>query len=76
MSIIIDLARILIFPGLIFALVLSLFLEWLDRKVYARMQNRVGPPFRQPLWDLIKLIAKTSSPTRDPFMYTVLPVLT
>ncbi len=29
-----------------------------DRKLTARMQNRVGPPIAQPLYDLRKLIAK------------------
>jgi len=29
-----------------------------DRKVTARMQNRVGPPITQPLWDLAKLLTK------------------
>ncbi len=78
MSIILDLVRILIFPGLLFTVVFSLFLEWLDRKLYARMQNRVGPPFRQPLWDLVKLISKEDiiPENANQFMYTVLPVLT
>jgi ech hydrogenase subunit B len=30
----------------------------LDRKLTARMQNRVGPPILQPFYDLIKLFAK------------------
>lgn len=30
----------------------------LDRKVTARMQNRVGPPVVQPFYDLVKLFAK------------------
>ncbi len=30
----------------------------IDRKLTARMQNRVGPPIAQPLYDLRKLIAK------------------
>lgn len=29
-----------------------------DRKLTARMQNRVGPPVTQPLWDLAKLLTK------------------
>ena len=30
----------------------------LDRKLTARMQNRVGPPILQPFYDLIKLFGK------------------
>ena len=30
----------------------------MDRKLYARLQNRVGPPWFQPLADFIKLVAK------------------
>ncbi len=29
-----------------------------DRKITARMQNRVGPPIVQPFYDLVKLMAK------------------
>jgi NADH-quinone oxidoreductase subunit H len=49
---------ILIFPGLLFISVLALFAEFLDRKIYARLQNRVGPPWFQTFADLIKLLAK------------------
>jgi NADH-quinone oxidoreductase subunit H len=49
---------ILIFPGILFLFVLALVGEYEDRKLYARLQNRVGPPMFQPLADLIKLVAK------------------
>jgi len=49
---------LLIFPGFIFLLSFGLVCEWLDRKVYARMQHRVGPPIFQPFADLIKLLGK------------------
>lgn len=49
---------LLIFPGFTFLLFFGLFCEWLDRKVYARLQNRVGPPIFQPFADLIKLLGK------------------
>ncbi len=50
--------QILIFPGLLFLFVFGLFAEYLDRKLYARFQNRVGPPWFQPLADFIKLLSK------------------
>ena len=34
---------LLVYPGFIFLLVYSTFCEWFDRKVYARLQNRMGP---------------------------------
>ncbi len=50
--------NILIFPGFLFLFVFGLWAEYFDRKMYARLQNRVGPPWFQPLADFIKLIAK------------------
>ncbi len=52
------LIKILIFPGLLFLFILSLIGEYYDRKLYARMQNRVGPPWFQPVADFIKLLGK------------------
>ena len=49
----------LIFPGFLFLSIrLGLFAEYFDRKLYARLQNRVGPPWFQPTADFIKLLAK------------------
>ena len=39
-------------------LVLGLALRWVDRKVTALVQWRVGPPWYQPLVDVIKLMGK------------------
>lgn len=49
---------IFLFPGLLFLFVYALFFEFLDRKIAARMQNRVGPPFFQPFADFIKMLGK------------------
>jgi NADH-quinone oxidoreductase subunit H len=48
----------LIFPGLLFASIGGGFLSWLDRKITARVQFRVGPPLLQPFYDFVKLLAK------------------
>ncbi|MDR3552345.1 MAG: NADH-quinone oxidoreductase subunit H [Clostridia bacterium] len=49
---------IIVFPGFIFLGILSLVAEFTDRKLNARLQNRVGPPWYQPLADFIKLSTK------------------
>lgn len=48
----------LVFPGLLFLVGYALVVEYVDRKLTARMQNRVGPPLFQPFADLIKILAK------------------
>ncbi len=49
---------LLIFPGLLFLILCSWGFEWLDRKLLARFQRRVGPRWFQPLADWIKLFSK------------------
>ncbi len=63
--------RILIFPGFTFILLLTLFCDWLERKLEGRIQNRVGPLVAgpaglfQPLADFIKLLTKEDIEPRD-----------
>jgi len=52
------LAALMIFPGGAFVLASGLAFEWIDRKLVARLQNRLGPRWFQPLADLVKLLAK------------------
>ena len=58
------LAYLFVYPGLIFLFVYSALVQWLDRKLYARFQNRMGPTYTgtfgllQPIADFIKLMAK------------------
>jgi NADH-quinone oxidoreductase subunit H len=68
---------LLIFPGFLFILGFGLFVEYLDRKIYARIQRRVGPPLLQPLADIIKLVAKEDiTPERaDKLMFTAVPII-
>ncbi len=58
MDILRDLVALLLFPAGLFALVVGLMYEWVDRKLVARLQNRVGPRWFQPLADVLKLLAK------------------
>ncbi len=48
----------LIFPGFLFTVIFGLTACWIDRKVTARIQWRVGPPWYQPLMDIVKLSIK------------------
>ncbi len=48
----------LIFPGFVFTACVGLIAGWLDRKVSARLQWRVGPPWHQNFSDILKLLGK------------------
>ncbi len=48
----------IIFPGFLFSAVIGLISGWVDRKVTARVQWRVGPPWYQNFIDIIKLLGK------------------
>ena len=48
----------LIFPGFLFTAAVGLLASWVDRKVTARVQWRVGPPWYQPIADILKLLGK------------------
>jgi NADH-quinone oxidoreductase subunit H len=59
-----EVAELLVFPGFVFLFILAFFYEWIDRKFFARIQNRCGPFFAgpagilQPLADFLKLLSK------------------
>lgn len=73
---------LLVFPGLLFLFVYSTFCEWFDRKVYARLQNRMGPTHTgrfgllQPIADFVKLLAKEDvvPAAADRGLFSALPV--
>ncbi len=71
------LVSLLIFPGGLFVLANGLVFEWIDRKLIARLQNRIGPRWYQPLADIIKLLAKEEVvPERaDPRLFFALPIV-
>ena len=74
---------LLVYPGLLFLFVYCTFCEWFDRKVYARLQNRMGPTHTgrwgilQPVADFVKLMAKEDVvPTAaDKTLFTLLPIV-
>ncbi|MFA5157096.1 MAG: complex I subunit 1 family protein [Candidatus Omnitrophota bacterium] len=68
--------EIIIFPGALFLIVFGFIVEFYDRKVYARMQNRVGPPWFQPFADFIKLAGKEDliPEEADPRPFRLMPI--
>ncbi len=71
------LLALLVFPGGLFLLSSGLIFEYIDRKLIARFQNRVGPRWFQPLADVIKLLAKEEvMPTGVvKSLFVILPVI-
>jgi NADH-quinone oxidoreductase subunit H len=53
-----SLFSLLVFPGFAFLLGCGWLFDWLDRRILARVQGRVGPPWYQPVADFVKLLAK------------------
>jgi NADH-quinone oxidoreductase subunit H len=77
MTALVDLVRLLVFPGGAFVILLGLAYEWLHRKLVARMQSRVGPRWFQPLADIAKLLSKELIVPEgaDPRLFRALPVV-
>ncbi len=62
----------LLYPGIIFIMAVSFLVSWLDRKVSALVQWRVGPPLFQPVYDFFKLMNKETLVPRDSSILTFL----
>ena len=69
--------KFLIFPGILFIFISILFIDWFDRKFYARMQNRMGPRYCQPFYDVIKLLLKEDITPNgvDKLEFNILPAI-
>lgn len=72
-----NLFYILIFPGFLFLMLVALFAEYVDRKLCAKLQNRIGPPWFQPFADFIKLVAKQDivPELADAWMFKLTPIV-
>lgn len=65
----------LIFPGFLFTAFVGILASWIDRKVTARVQWRVGPPLLQPFYDIVKLLGKeTIVPQVNKFVFLSAPL--
>lgn len=71
-----QLFQLLIFPGFLFLIVFGFAAEYFDRKLYARLQNRIGPPWFQPLADLLKLMGKEEviPEEANPRIFKLMPI--
>jgi NADH-quinone oxidoreductase subunit H len=71
------LTSLLIFPAGLTLILFGMFYEWVDRKLVARFQNRVGPLWFQPFADVVKLLAKEQITPKvvNPFLFFGLPVI-
>ena len=71
-----EIFKIMVFPGFLFLVLTSFLVEYLDRKLHARFQNRVGPPWYQPVADFIKLLGKEIifTKTADKIVVSTMPV--
>jgi NADH-quinone oxidoreductase subunit H len=58
MDILKNIAALLFFPAGLAVMIGGLAYEYIDRKLVAQMQNRIGPRWFQPAADIVKLLAK------------------
>jgi NADH-quinone oxidoreductase subunit H len=72
-----SLTSLLFFPAGLTLILFGMFYEWVDRKLVARFQNRVGPRWFQPFADVVKLLAKEQITPKvvNPFLFFGLPVI-
>lgn len=66
----------LLFPGGLGLIMTGLLYEWAHRKLVARLQNRIGPRWFQPMADTLKLLLKEEIiPSEvNPYLFVGLPV--
>jgi NADH-quinone oxidoreductase subunit H len=69
--------NIFVFPGFLFVAVFGMAAQYIDRKLCAMLQNRVGPPWFQPLADFIKLAAKEDVVPEhaDALVFKLMPII-
>lgn len=66
-----------VFPGMAFLTLTGMLVSWIDRKLTARIQWRVGPPLFQPFYDIRKLFLKEVILPKEGnrFLFVLSPVI-
>jgi len=77
MNVLTSFTSLLVFPAGLTLVLVGMFYEWVDRKLVARFQNRVGPRWFQPFADMVKLFAKEQITPKvvNPVLFFGLPIL-
>jgi len=77
MAIVTDLINLLLFPAGLGLIGAGLLFQWVDRKLLARFQNRIGPRWFQPFADALKLLGKEEIQPQgaNPLLFATLPIL-
>jgi NADH-quinone oxidoreductase subunit H len=77
MDILQPIIALLFFPAGLFVMGNGLAYMWVDRKLVAQYQNRIGPRWFQPLADIMKLLSKEEIIPEhvDPRLFIGLPLL-
>ncbi len=77
MSIARDLFTLMFFPAGLGLLAAGLLFQWVDRKLLARFQNRLGPRWFQPFADVVKLLGKEEIQPQgaNPLLFAALPII-
>jgi NADH-quinone oxidoreductase subunit H len=77
MTLLRELFTLLIFPGGLFIIAIGMIYIWIDRKVVARLQNRIGPRWFQPLADMVKLLVKEELVPNgvNRYIFAILPLI-
>jgi NADH-quinone oxidoreductase subunit H len=72
-----DILALLFFPAGLAVILGGLAYEWIDRKLVAQLQNRIGPRWFQPAADIVKLLAKEEVLPEgvDNFLFHSLPII-
>lgn len=71
-----DWFSLLVIPGVLFISVLGLACLWLERKITARVQWRIGPPLLSSISEIYRLLTERIKPTRAGVLHFLAGVIT